>query len=182
MLPRLLLPVVLLLISACSGQGMSRNDPHSTLYPPPVGSKVLLHQALEVPANQSRVFLQQGEVVSKKSLDRYVPNCNFEVRSLEQKPRVIEPGEYPVVKVRLQTEEVVWLESGMKLAFAGAGRWFSGQSMVSRAVHLTLGSDLQPDLMRLTCRGAFDEPAEADLPSITQIDQALGKLAQLELP
>jgi hypothetical protein len=54
--------------------------------------------------------------------------------------------------------------------------------MVTRGVHLWFGSDIQPDVMRMTCRGGFDDPWRAELPSIDEMRAALGAYAGLTLP
>jgi hypothetical protein len=54
--------------------------------------------------------------------------------------------------------------------------------MVTHSVHMWIGSDLQPNLMRLTCRGAFDDLPKADPPSIAEMQAALGNIAEIILP
>jgi hypothetical protein len=49
-------------------------------------------------------------------------------------------------------------------------------------VHLWFGSDLPPDVMRLTCRGAFDEPWDVESPSINEMRTSLGDYARIVLP
>ena len=58
----------------------------------------------------------------------------------------------------------------------------SGLPMVVRSVHLWIGSDLQPDLMRLTCRGACDDMPTAYPPSMEEMGEALGTYARIVLP
>ena len=53
--------------------------------------------------------------------------------------------------------------------------------MISRFVRHKLYSDTQPEVMRFTCHGGFDEPWQAETPSINDIRQVLGKLVTLEL-
>jgi hypothetical protein len=54
--------------------------------------------------------------------------------------------------------------------------------MITRGVHLWFGSDTQPDVMRLTCRGGFDDPWRAQPPSIDEMRVVLGDYARIELP
>jgi hypothetical protein len=56
-----------------------------------------------------------------------------------------------------------------------------GKPMVVRGYHLWLGSDRQPDVMRMTCRGAFDDINRADPPSLEEVRRALGEVAELSL-
>jgi hypothetical protein len=89
-----------------------------------------------------------------------------------------------VVKVQRVTEEVVELDRPIRVAGIGLAGMASdaGQSMIVRGVHLWFGSDIQPDVMRLTCRGGFDEAWRADLPSIDEMRIALGDYARIVLP
>ncbi len=57
-----------------------------------------------------------------------------------------------------------------------------GQFMVMRMVHMKLESEEQPDLHRLTCRGALDDPPNALEVSINEMRVALGDKATIVLP
>ncbi len=162
-----------LLVAACSQTEWVRQDTSSTLYLPPTGTLVELKRPLTVPPGRARVFLQGGEV--SQGIDQYAPNCNFEIRQLSEQPQVISPETFLVVRVQRVTEQVVQSTEPIRVAgigFAGLDA-DSGQSMLVRGVHLWFGSDTQPDVMRLTCRGGFDEPWRADLPSIDEMREAL---------
>jgi hypothetical protein len=172
-----------LVVTGCSQNALVKPDPASVHYLPPVGSRVELHRPLSVPGGHTRVFLQGGEPVSKAGFDRYRPSCNFEIRSLSDQPREILPGSFLVTRVQRENAEVV-LRPVTPVMLAGpyfAGR-DDGLPMIVRSVHLWLADDRQPDLMRLTCRGGFDDPWDADPPSIEQMRRAIGGYASLELP
>lgn len=170
------------LLVGCS-QSLLKPDAGSVWYLPPVGTMIELHKPLTVPGGQTRVFLQRGEVAAKQAFDRYVPSCNFELRKLSQDSREIAPETFFVVRVQRETAEVVrQVENPIKMAGLGLVGRDNGLPMVVHSVHLWVGSVLQPDVMRLTCRGAFDDPSEAEPPSIQQMGQALGSYASLRLP
>ncbi len=168
-----------LLLSGC-GTG-AVHDPASRYYRIPVGTQIKLHQPLSVPGGRTRLFLQRG-VVLGGGLDQYHPSCNFELYTLSEQVRVIEPDVFMVVRVQRGFEEVVSL-GGIKLATVGyyPFDWFDAP-MVSRFYHFYLGSDRQPDVLRLTCHGAFDEMPRADLPTLAEIHEALGAVATIHLP
>lgn len=128
------------------------------------------------------MFLQRGEVISKQRFDRYVPSCNFEVRTLSEQTRDITPEPFLITKVQRETAEIVQLVYPVMLAGLNFAGMDDGQPMVVRSVHLWIGTDLRPDVMRMTCRGAFGDPSDADPPSIEQMRQALGSYASLKLP
>ena len=171
-----------LLAVACSQSGLVRKDTASTHYLPPVGTLIELHKPIEVAAGRTRVFLQRGAVSA--GIDQYAPSCNFEVRKLSEQPQVISPEDFLVVKVQRVTEEVVRLAQPVQVAALGLAGLDadSGLPMITRGVHLWIGSDTQPDVMRLTCRGGFDDPWRAELPSIDEMRTALGDYASLTLP
>lgn len=170
------------LLVGCSQSGPVKKDPMSYLYLPPVGTTVELHKPLTVPGGHTRVFLQRGEVVSKQGFDRYVPSCNFEIRTLSEQPREIDAEAFPVIRVQRETAEIVQQYHPVILAGLNFTGIDTGLPMVVRSVHLWVGTDLQPDVMRVTCRGAFADPPDADPPSIEQMRQALGSYASLILP
>ena len=171
-----------LLSAACTQSGWVKQDTASHYYLPPTGTQVELKQALTIPPGRTRVFLQGGKVT--QGFDQYAPNCNFEIRTLSEQPQVISPEAFLVVKVQRLTEEVVLLSKPFRVAgmgFAGMDS-DSGEPMIVRGVHLWFGSDTQPDVMRLTCRGGFDDPWRVDPPSINEMQTALGDYARLILP
>ncbi|MGD8587573.1 MAG: hypothetical protein PVG22_01950 [Chromatiales bacterium] len=169
-------------LTACSQSGWVRQDTASTLYLPPVGTLVELKQPLTVRPGRARVFLQGGRF--GQAINQFEPNCNFVIRTLSEQPQVIKPDTFLVVRVQRVTEEVVQLTRPIRVAGLGALALDSsgGYSMVTRGVHLWFGSDTQPEVMRMTCRGGFDDPWRAKLPSIDQIRAVLGAYASLTLP
>lgn len=174
--------LVSLLLAGCGQSGLVRKDTASPLYLPPVGTRIELQNPLTVAPGRTRVFLQRGK--TRQGVDQYLPNCNFEIRKLSEQPQVISPETFLVVKVQRVTEEVVQLTRPVVVAGIGLAGMDadSGQPMIVRGVHLWIGSDTQPDVMRMTCRGAFDDAWRAQLPSIDEMREALGDYASLILP
>lgn len=172
-----------LLLMGCASSTMIAKDPGNPYYLPPAGSKIQLNQPITVPSGATRIFIQRGQLVEKMTFDRYVPSCNFEVSTLTDRPQIIDPETFLVVRVQQEMSEVVQLESPVQVASLNLARIFdSGLPMVTHSVHLWIGSDLQPNLRRLTCRGAFDDMPKAYPPSIAEMRAALGKIAEIILP
>lgn len=172
---------LLLLLAGCAAhQGYGTLSSHERIA---VGSRIILHRELTIPANQTRIFLQRGQV-SVGGFDQYYPHCNFEVRSLSEMVRSIVPDDFTVTRVQEGFEEVVGLDESAKVAALEAvslyGVFGTDQSLVSRFVHFYLTSQHQPDVMRLTCHGAFDFRWDAELPTVAEIREALGEFATLE--
>ncbi len=176
---QLLLMLSVLLLGACAQRAMVNDDLDYAYNLPPVGSTLLLKRPVTIPAGEVRVFLQRGELFSKADFDRYEPSCSLELRKLADVPRTIEPGEFIVSKVQRLMQQVVDNPppaSGlMKVGFNDSG----GKPMVVHGYHLWLGSDTQPDVMRMTCRGFFDDITRAEPPSLNDVKQSLGDYAEL---
>lgn len=172
----------LTLLAACGQNPLVKQATDNPYYAPPVGTSIRLHKSLTLPGGHTRVFLQRGEVVSKQAFDRYLPNCNFEVNTLSEQPREIRPESFIVVRVQQETSEVVQNSQPRMLASLALAMEDYSTPMVVRGLHLWIASDQQPDVRRLTCRGAFDDMPRAYPPSIDEMRRALGSYAELVLP
>ena len=175
----------LVFLSACNAALVT--DPNARNYVPTPGSKVTVKQRIEVPPGQTRIFLQRGKLITKPSrLDHYWPNCNFEVNTLAETPRYIEPGIYTVTRTTRQEMEVVFRQpERIKLAALGLGGVMArgdGPSMRFEEVKMTLQSTPPSDLHNLACRGVLTDLHLVEPPTLAEIRQALGKYASIAVP
>ncbi len=169
-----------LLLSACS-QSYIVSDDHDYPYNlPPVGSRVVVKKPITVPAGETRIFLQHGELFRKSKFDRYEESCNLELRKLADTPREIQPDTFIVSKVERVMQEVV-SNGPAPDGLMRVGMDDAGDPMVVRGFHLWLGSERQPDVMRMTCRGYFNDLSRAQPPSFNDIKRSLGDYAELIL-
>ncbi len=171
--------VLLSLLTACS-QSYMVND--NLAYPynlPPVGSKVVLLKPVAIEPGTTRTFLQLGRAMALGDFNRYRANCNFEVEKLSEKTQRIEPGTFIVRKVQRLVTEVV-RDTVSQPGFSTVD-YDPGSPMVTHGYHLWLSSEKQPGVMRMTCHGAFDDLSRAQPPSIDDIREALGEIAELVL-
>ncbi|MEJ2396384.1 MAG: hypothetical protein P8Z77_16910 [Candidatus Thiodiazotropha sp.] len=169
-----------LLLVACSQQYLVNVDADYAYNLPPVGSTLVLKKPITIPAGEVRVFLQHGEVFRKSDFDRYEPSCSLELRKLADVAREIEPDSFLVTKVQRLMQQVVQREqprAGLMKVDMDSG----GKPMVIHGYHLWLGSDKQPGVMRMTCRGYFDDINRADPPSLNDVAKSLGDYAELSL-
>ncbi|MET0009212.1 MAG: hypothetical protein ABW124_02675 [Candidatus Thiodiazotropha sp. 6PLUC9] len=171
--------LIALCLSGCSTAYQTVADFDNPYYRIPVGSTIVLKQALLVAPNRTRLFLQQGEPMLLEGFDRYKPNCNFEVKSLLNEPQTIHPETFTVTKVEELMVEVV--QKQRQYGFVTVALDDSGTPMVSRGYHFWLESSQHPEVMRLTCRSAFDDMWAAQPPTISEIRQALDEIAELRL-
>ncbi|MCG8489848.1 MAG: hypothetical protein MI756_20425 [Chromatiales bacterium] len=170
---------IALCLSGCSTNFQSSLNPANPYHQIPVGSKVVLKQALEVSAHRTRLFLQLGETMQLEDFDRYKANCNFELSSLTDGVQTIQPQTFTIRRVEGLMVEVV--KKLPEYRFVPVGLDDQGTPMVSQGYHFWLDSEQQPEVLRLSCRGAFDDMWETQPPSIEEIQQTMGDLAELQL-
>lgn len=185
--PRHLVPgLLLVLLGGCASTPVT--DTKSPYYVPTPGSRVVVHQRLEVPPETRRVFLQFGKIVAKHDLDEYYPNCDFEIASLAKEPRYIEPGTYTVTRVQQRVDSIVSNGPVMVAAldtarlFGGMDSQNDGLSSQFEEVRMFLKSDSPSELRKLSCRGAIAEPVDMVLPTLADMRRALGDFASLAVP
>jgi hypothetical protein len=181
MMNRLGVTATLALSLAAGGCALQTRDTASYNFMVPEGSRVEVLRTITVPPGRTRVFLQAGG-----GAGQYYPSCNFEVRELkEDEAQTIEPGVFRVARVHRAPHVEVVQRAPVHLAsltLVGMDGSDGGDAMVAPTVHMELESAAQPDVTRLTCRGGFDHPSDAQYPSIDEIRQALGDWARIELP
>jgi hypothetical protein len=176
---RSILILIAMSLSACSSNLQTPVDSSSPYYRLPVGSKVVLKQDLAVPPGRTRLFLQQGQTMMLGDFDRYLANCNFEISSLSEASQTIQSQQFTVSKVEDLMVEVVQQDS--QQLFLKVGMDDSATPMVTRGYHFWLSSAHQSDVIRLSCRGAFDDMWAALPPTLEEIRHAVGDLIELQL-
>jgi hypothetical protein len=159
---------------------MYNDDPAYPYNLPPIGSKLVLVQEVVIEPGTTRTFLQRGRPMALGDFNRYRANCNFEVERLSERAQRIEPDTFIIERVQRLTTEVV-RHHDRQARFLNVEYGDPGSPLVTHGYHLWLSSAKQPDVMRLTCRGAFDDLSNAQPPSINEVREALGKIAELVL-
>ncbi|WP_177418645.1 hypothetical protein [endosymbiont of Lamellibrachia barhami] len=174
--------IALSLLAGCAGFDRVSGGESDVYAMPPVGTTIVLKASLFVPAGQTRVYLQGGAVVSKAKMDRYLPNCNFEIRTLSEDAQEIRPESFIVSRLQREMAQVVMLDAPLLVAGLNLAGLDGGVPMVFRGVHLWISSDIQPEVMRLTCRGVLEDMIWARPPSIQEMRTAMGDKADLIFP
>jgi hypothetical protein len=176
--------LIIMLLLGVSLPGCSRlvvTDPAALYYVPPVGSRVVVKQRLTVPPERTRVFLQYGKVVTHRDLNYYAVNCNFEVNTLTDQPRYIEPGDYAVTYSERRTDTIV-RRGPVQLAaltLSSSINLRDGAPLEFEAIRLRLTSTVTPDIRELACRGVMTEPSEVLPPTLAEMHQALGDYVKI---
>lgn len=180
---RLLIVVSLATLLAGCPQQTVRVDMHTNVYRTLAGSSVHLLQPLEVPPGRTRLFIQHGKVLKGNSADQYDIQCNFEVEDLSKQVQRIEPDTFLIDKVQAVTEPVVLarpvMVAGMGLGLDGLGD--DSPSDIFQGYNFWLSSPRQPQVMRLTCVGAYDTPVDAQPPTLEEIQETLAGIARIEV-
>jgi hypothetical protein len=170
----------LLLLAGCAAPPAGPDAPWAL---PAEGGLLHLQQPITVAANRTRSFIQQGRSLPGGGINQLEPSCNLEVHTLADQPRTLEPDRLQILGSRRQVETVVQAPVPREGPFQRVGLSGGGDSPpdIMHVIHFTLQSERQPDVMRLTCRGALAEPWRARPPSLNEMRAALGAIATLEL-
>lgn len=180
----LVLFMLALLITGCA----SHREAWNQVYGVPVNSTVRLLQPLTIPVRDTQVFIQEGTSKYEESpfgsQDQYYPFCYFEVADISESPQIIEPDTFIVTAVSRDETDVIAEAApirvaGPLLAQAGGG---GSVRMIVRMTVMRLHSDRQPQMRKLVCAGGFDLESWAKLPTIKDIELALGNVAKLDIP
>ncbi|MBT8439578.1 MAG: hypothetical protein KJO91_07600, partial [Gammaproteobacteria bacterium] len=148
-------------------------------------SKVRVNESITVPPGKTRVFFQDGKIVSQ--FNHYKPNCNIEVRLREDKNlQSIKPAEFQIVSIKQSYEQVVNFNRFQQIKLAhvsisghqGMVSLFDNNHDVYRGYHFYL-SGRDENVYRLSCRGVYAPAFEAWLPTFDEMKQSLGDVINL---
>lgn len=156
--------------------GCQAPDPRAGFYSSPLqpGDVVDIPAGIPVPADQARVYLQHGQLVSYGGTDQYAPFCYFRLRAPLPVEQLVGPGVFEVQSVWLE-ETAVSLEKSTRLVFAGVA-FADGWLTLAYQFHILLAGDVAPGF-KLVCSGAFDSPALAKPIRLPEVREALGGYA-----
>lgn len=179
------LPLLALALLAACQTGRYDGDESSPHYLVPAGSRVVLHRDLTIPANQVGVYLQGGRLVPFADVNQYHPHCKFEVRTLTDNPRTVRADAFTVTRAtqeQLKSVRAPLQVAGVGIGLAMGGDADGGPSPEVYATRLTLASERQPDVLRLTC-GHWEVPTPTTVHlTISQIRKTLGDIMSLRIP
>lgn len=152
------------------------------------GASLILKEPLEISAGEARVFVQDGKATNRSGpgsgagFDHYKAHCGFEIQNVSHKGFTIQPGRFNITRVQGSLQSVVMtrpvLVAGLQLAANMDGR---GSSAYHEGYHFWLASESQPQVIRMSCYGAYIDSGSMAPPSLQDIRQVLGALAQIQL-
>jgi len=144
------------------------------------GSQLSLSEPLMVGAGKARVFIQDGKMRSGYDVNEYKAQCNFEIESVAHQGVTIKPDTFEIRRVQRLHESVV-LRQSVEVAALSLSGIFSdsgGPSASFMGYHFWLASARQPQVRRMTCHGVYAEPYDLQPPTLQEIREALGNIAQ----
>lgn len=146
----MLLLAMAVLSGACAHNTAAKRDINSPYFEIKPGSKLILHHALEIPAERAHVTFGSGN---------YEGNCEFEVRTLG--PGVVQPDTFVVTRSWSDRE------------------WISQPNIMRFYRVLRLQSERQPDVLQLVCQD-WDGPLLGRNISVPEMRTSLGDTFSFE--
>ena len=171
--------LVLLPLLACQTQSYAENSPYFRI---PVGSTVEVRQALTIPANTARVYIQYGKTTQYQKLDQYEANCWVLSWKLVPENQTIKPGNFIVTRLR-ELEDLVRYKNDMQFVRIKNSPYQNmngGVTAVEYKTELTIHSSEQPDIRKLVCNH-WEDPSDARHLSLAEIRTTLGDLITIKL-
>jgi hypothetical protein len=177
---RLTLPLLMLLSLPLTGcQLGARLEEHVARFLPPANSRLVLKQALTIPAHTAHVNLQGGRVVSGSDIKQYYPYCRLEVNKVLESEQNIDPDEFLIRRAynESQTAHAGGLQrAAHRVRVTSGGRLY----LVYRTIFV-LASNRQPGVRWMTCEH-WAEAATGQYLTLEEIRNALGDVFALAAP
>ncbi len=176
---------MLTLLAACSAN--NTKDENSVFYAVSVGSVITLNQEITIAGDQVSVYVQDGEIMRYKDVNKYQPNCKFEIYTISEQPRTVQIDGFEIIKVVDEIESSS-LQKNIQLAVldlaVGEGYLAMGlldhSLMFNYATMMYLNSAKQKDVYRMTCQH-WEAVSDDRHLSITQMRKAMGDIFTLEI-
>ena len=159
-----------LLLSACASWPGYRYPTGPT--PVPKISSVTLNRPFTIRAGRASEYIQGGKIMLYSKISEYYPHCIFELRLPADKARTVQPDTFTVTSIR-RDRFMAWA-AGRQFASDGEGDY----NMVMSSTVLSLHSDRQPQVFRLTCQ-ELDDPFREHHVTTAEMQQALGEIFTL---
>lgn len=182
-----LLVLSVLLLGACQKSMLVRETPGGD-FQQLQGASLILNEPLDVASGKARVFVQEGKVVGDRSgllggaFDIYKAHCGFEIQSISHEGVTIRPGTFVITNVQLSLQPVVMAQpvqvAGLLVASGMEGR--GSTATYHEGYHFWLASEAQPEVVRMSCYGIYNNPSTLEPPTLWEIRKVLGGVAQIQ--
>lgn len=168
--------LVVALLTACDNSQVVR-DENSQFFSVSPGSTFTLNREITIQPDNTSVYLQNGKIEPVSNIDFYKPHCKFELYTISEESRVVNPDTFVVTRIVDQIEDVSisWpTHAALGMAFA------DGPVHLTYLTTMYLESKIQPDVFRMNCK-RWDWPATGEYLSINEMRQSLGDYFTLTL-
>jgi len=163
-------------LSACES-GQVVRDEDSQFYSVRLGSTFTLNREITIQPDNTSVYLQNGKIELVSNVDFYKPHCKFELFTISEKARVVNPDTFVITRIVDQREDV----SIKWPSYAGLGMAHgNGPVHLTFSTTMFLESKIQPDVFRMNCK-RWDWPVIGEFLSINEMRMALGDYFTLTL-
>ena len=172
--------VSLLFLTGCISNEIK--DESSPFYSVPVHSTLKLNQSLIIEGGQVATYVQNGKVMPERDVDKYKPNCKFEIYTMSEQSRTVDADSFVLTRV-VDDIESSSLKGSNQLAALDEALvlgTLDRSYMYNYATMMYLHSERQKDVYRMTCQHWEDVLDDMYL-SATEMRQAMGKVFTLEI-
>jgi hypothetical protein len=153
----ILVVLVMMPFTGCGNPMAVKNDVDSPFFYIRPGSKLILHQDVNIAAGLAHASFQHGKVVP--GLDNYAVGCALDVRDLG--PGMVSAATFTITRAESSQE------------------WISHPNIMKFYRVIYLQSDTQTGVLRLTCHD-WDGPLLGRDISVPEMREALGSIASFE--
>lgn len=168
---------ILCLLVACQSPLIQTN---TTYLKPASHSTIEITQSLDVHPNFARAFLQSGKVISPLRLNLYRVNCEVEINTVSETRQIIKPEKFNIIRIAQEESPIVMSKQVMVASL----NYASTPTEIKRFFRFHLSAidpDSKSEVRALICRGVQANYAEAQLPTLEQIQMAVGANIEFNL-
>ena len=181
-IPSIVLLILLFTLQACTP--LTIRDTTTKAYVPILTGSFELHREVSFPSERTRIFFQDGTIVA--ATNEFQPHCQLEITPLRETVQQVLPDRFRVTHVSTRTDQVVQAKPVQLAAVGMGGSMLFGKTDGGVSRHmlvylLRLHSERQPQVRQLNCGGSFDDPGQAEWPTLQDIARSLGEYATLSI-
>ena len=170
--------LLIIWLTGCQGSLLQMEaDENSRYFRIPVDSKLILQQALVVPARSDRLYFQKGRVSQFQYVNEYLPYCALSLYAKKDAEYRIAPDTFIVRKMHRQHLFDLAMAPPLFAQLEPGG----GMTYQVVATLMEIRSVKQPDVIRMTCAN-WGIPQDIAHLTLGQMREALGDWFLLKLP
>lgn len=180
--------LLMLCLAGVAACGINKTkDEDSPFYAVAVGSLLVLNQDVTIPGNEVAIYVQNGEILPYREVDKYQPNCKFEIFTISEKPRNVQADTFAIIKVEDDIEsssikaatQLASLDNVLTKKFNAFGM-LDQSEVFNYSTYMYLRSDKQKDVYRMICQHWESVMDDKHL-SISQMRGAMGAVFTLKI-